>query len=207
MIKKIIFDLDDTLIMWKPEYIKALDKTIKKHHIKEDKEFINNLIDSYEEHFDTYDPKILLDYINQNITEKITMEFIEDFLYHIGFCSETDEDTIDTLKYLNQKYELTVLTNWFTNAQINRLKHAKIDKYFKQIIGGEKTIKPNKESFIEACKPYKPEECIMIGDNYKIDILGAHNAGLKVIYLNKKNKENDLKFKEIKELKQLKNIL
>ena len=41
-----------------------------------------------------------------------------------------DDDLIDVLDYLSKKYELVILSNYFTNIQKNRLKNAKIDKYF-----------------------------------------------------------------------------
>ena len=34
MIKKLIFDLDNTLIMWKDEYVDAIAKSISKFNIK-----------------------------------------------------------------------------------------------------------------------------------------------------------------------------
>lgn len=208
MIKRIIFDLDNTLIMWKPEYVKALVNTIKKYNINESEFDINDLIDNYEEYFDKYDKEVLLNYINKNIDSEIDMNFIDDFLYNIGFMSEENKNVIDTLEYLGKKYELVVLTNWFRNPQINRLKNAKIYKYFKEVYGGEDIIKPNKQAFYNACGNYKHEECLMIGDNYNIDILGAYNAGLNVIYYNPEFKENNkLKFDEISDFRELKNIL
>ena len=45
MIKKIIFDLDNTLILWKDEYVNALKETLKKYNINEDPNYVNNLID------------------------------------------------------------------------------------------------------------------------------------------------------------------
>lgn len=207
MIRKIIFDLDNTLIMWKEEYICALEKTIKKHNLELDAVFINNLIEDYEKYFDYYDKKILLDYINENIKIKIDMDFIDDFLYYIGFFSEPVESVINTLDYLSKKYELVVLTNWFQIPQINRLKNAKIYEYFNNVIGGDEMLKPKEEAFIKACNKTLPNECLMVGDDYNIDIIGAHNAGLQVIYLNQNNKENKLKFREIKQIEELKNIL
>ena len=47
--------------------------------------------------------------------------------------------------------------------------------------------KPFKEAFLQAIGDNKPEECIMIGDNFERDIKGALNAGLKAIYYNPKN--------------------
>ncbi|MBP3921046.1 MAG: HAD family hydrolase [Bacilli bacterium] len=207
MIKRIIFDLDNTLIMWQPEYINALKKTIEKYNNGLNPNYINDLIDNYELEHNYYDKKLLLEYINKNIIELIDMNFVDEFLYNIGFMSEPNQKVIETLEYLNKKYELVVLTNWFTKPQTERLKHAKIDKYFKEIIGAEKIRKPYKESFINACGNNKPDECLMIGDNYDIDVIGAHNAGLKVLYFNNNLKENKLKFDEIKNIIELMDIL
>ena len=103
---------------------------------------------------------------------------------------------------------MVVLTNWFRNPQINRLKTAKIDRYFSEIYGGEDFIKPSKQAFVRAAGNTKLEECIMIGDNYNIDIMGAYNAGLNVIYFNPKLKDNNkLKFDEISDFRELMNIL
>ena len=208
MLKRIIFDLDNTLIMWKPEYLGALKKAIKKYDVLESSDYINSLIDDYEEDYNKYNKEILLKYINQNINSQIDMNFIDDFLYNIGFMSEPNKNVIDTLDYLSKKYELVVLTNWFRDPQINRLKNAKIYNYFKEVYGGEEVIKPNKGAFIRACGDYNPDECLMIGDNYDVDIIGAFNAGLNVIYFNSDFKENNnLKFDEICDFKELRDIL
>ena len=74
MIKKLIFDLDDTLIMWKDEYVNALKQTLKQHNINEDEDYINNLIDNYEEHFNKYNKETLLNYINENIKSHVTLD-------------------------------------------------------------------------------------------------------------------------------------
>lgn len=206
MIKKLIFDLDNTLIMWKDEYVNALRDTLKKYNNNEDPNYVNDLIDSYEDYYDKYDKNNLLEHINNNIKDKVSMDFMNDFLEEIGFMSEPNEDVIDTLDYLSKKYELVVLTNWFTVPQTNRLKTAKIDKYFKEIYGGEDFIKPNKEAFIKAVGNFKLEECVMIGDNYNIDVMGAYNAGIRPIFMNPKHKENN-NFEEITKLSDLKDIL
>ena len=207
MIKKIIFDLDNTLIIWKDEYVQALKDTLKKYNNNEDPDYVNNLIDSYEEYYDKYDKENMLNYLNENIKEKINIDFMNDFLEKIGYMSEPNEDVINTLEYLSKKYELVVLTNWFTEAQTNRLKTAKIDKYFKRIFGGEDCIKPEKQAFITAAGNTPLEQCIMIGDSYDIDIMGAYNTGIKPIFMNSKHKENKNNFQEIEKLSDLKNIL
>ncbi len=207
MIKKLIFDLDNTLIMWKDEYLNALKETLKKYNINEDPNYVNDFIDNYEDYYDKYDKQNMLDHINNNIKEKLSMDFMNDFLEKIGYMSEPDEEVIDTLEYLSKKYELVVLTNWFKEPQTNRLKTAKIDKYFKEIFGGEDYIKPQKEAFLTAAGETPVEECIMIGDSYTLDVMGAYNVGIKPIFMNPKHKENKNNFKEIEKLSDLKNIL
>jgi len=207
MIKKLIFDLDNTLIMWKDEYLNALKETLKKYNINEEPNYVNDFIDNYEDYYDKYDKQNMLDHINNNIKEKLSMDFMNDFLEKIGYMSEPNEEVIDTLEYLSKKYELVVLTNWFKEPQTNRLKNAKIDKYFKEIFGGEDYIKPQKEAFLTAAGETPVEECIMIGDSYTLDVMGAYNTGIEPIFMNPKHKENKNNFKEIEKLSELKNIL
>ena len=207
MIKRIIFDLDNTLIMWKDEYLSAIKETVELYKIKDDYKYISTLIDEYDNRYSYYDKDLLVEFINKNINDKIDTNFIDTFLNKIGYCSDIDYDVINTLKYLSNKYELVVLTNWFTVPQINRLKHAKIDKYFKYVIGGEEVIKPNKKAFLKACYPYEADECIMVGDDYIKDIKGAYDSGLNVIYFNYKKKENKDNFKEINKFIELERIL
>jgi putative hydrolase of the HAD superfamily len=207
MVKKLIFDLDNTLIMWKDEYVNAIGKSIKKFKINCEANYMSDLVDEYEKYYDRYDKKNLMEFINNNIEDKVDIDFVEDFIYNIGFCADIDEDVIDTLEYLSKKYELVVLTNWFTVPQTNRLKIAKIDKYFKEIFGGDEYIKPQKEAFLQAAGNTPVEECIMIGDSYTLDVMGAYNVGIKPIFMNPKHKPNEKKFEEITKLNDLKNIL
>ena len=207
MIKKLIFDLDNTLIMWKDEYVDAIAKSISKFNIKCDPNYMSNLVDEYENYYDRYDKDLLIEFINERIDSKVDMNFINDFLYNIGFCGDVDDSVIDTLEYLSGKYELVVLTNWFTEAQSNRLRSADIDKYFSKVYGGDLILKPEKQAFINAAGNTKLEECIMIGDSYNLDVMGAYNAGIRPIFMNPKHKENKNNFEEIEKLSDLKDIL
>lgn len=207
MIKRLIFDLDNTLIMWKDEYVDAIAKSIDKFDIKYDAHYMSDLVDEYENYYDRYDKELLVEFINKRIDSKVDMNFIDDFLYNIGFCGDVDDSVVDTLEYLSSKYELVVLTNWFTEAQSNRLKSAGIDKYFKKIFGGDLVLKPEKQAFINAADGTKLDECVMIGDSYTLDVMGAYNAGIKPIFMNPKHKENKNNFEEIENFSDLKKIL
>ena len=84
---------------------------------------------------------------------------------------------------------MVVLTDWFKGQQIERLKKSKIIEYFQEVYAAEKTKrKPFKEAFMQAIGENKPEECIMIGDDFQRDIEGALKAGLQAIYY----KPNDI---------------
>lgn len=193
---RLIFDVDNTLIIWKDEYDKALKNTIKKYKLNIDYNDINKLLDEYEKTFTKYDKQLLVDFLNKNLKEKITLSFINDWLKELEDCASIEDGLIDTLEYLKEKYELVILTNWFKEPQIKRLKHIKIDKYFAEIYGGEEYIKPYKESYLKAIGNNKIEDCIMIGDNYDIDIKGAKKLGMKTILIGDK-------IKNISELKEI----
>lgn len=207
MIKRIIFDLDNTLIMWKDDYLEALRNTIKEFDVKEDVNLINSLIEEYDDKFEYYDKSLMLNYINERINTKLDMNFLNTFLDKFGFMSEKNEEVIKTLEYLSKKYDIVLLTNWFTDSQIKRLEVAGIRKYFKEIYGGELGMKPNRKAFINACNGYKESECLMIGDNYQKDIIGASDAGLEVIFFNYKKKNNPRNFKEVNKFSELERML
>ena len=114
---------------------------------------------------------------------------------------------------MQSKYELIALSNWFGRVQNNRLKKAKIDKFFKEVYTPEEFLaKPNKESYYTACEDCNKSECLMIGDNIINDVYGAIDAGLNSVYYNRKSsnpEKNEYtgKFKIITSLSQLKEIL
>ena len=207
MTKRILFDLDNTLVLWKDKYLCALEETMKKYNINYSAQAINECINDYDNDMDHYSKEEMVDYINEHLGINITMDFMNEFLYLIGFCADKSDEAIEVMEYLSAKYDLVVLTNWFTDAQSERLKSAGLYKYLSNVYGGEKYMKPNKNAFLNACGPYKPEECLMIGDNIEKDILPAKDAGLDVIFFNRVRKDNPNKFKKIKSLSELKSML
>ena len=209
MIKRIIFDQDNTLMEWKKEYDETYKYALDELGVKYSKEELNKLIDAvnnYEKYYDIFDKKSMSDLINEKCIIKVPSNFVDVWMKYLCNCvSEEDKNIIPTLKYLSEKYELVVLSNWFSYSQIERLKKVGMDKYFTEMIFTDKVKnKPNKEAFIKACGPYKREECIMIGDSMNIDINGAINAGLRGILLDPKGMyEYKDKINNIKELEEL----
>ena len=165
-------------------------------------------MDNYELEYNTYNMKTMKEAMEKYSGIKLPGNFVYRWTILLRKCVPDNYDfkLIDTLEYLRDKYDLVVLTNWFTVQQAQRLKKIGILKYFTKVYGTDNMLnKPNKEAFIETCKPYKPSECIFIGDSYEVDIKGAINTGLKAIYLNnkKEKKDNCIIINSLYELKDL----
>ena len=95
-------------------------------------------------------------------------------------------DVVPVLKQLSTKYELVTVTNG--NANINKVG---IDKYFSLSVSPSDvgTSKPDPAMFEYITKQMNvmSNMIVHIGDEPKTDILGAQNAGIRNIWLNRKN--------------------
>lgn len=197
MIKKIIFDIDNTLIIWKKEYFEEIKNVLNDLKIEyTDKDFnkILEALSEYENEYYKFDRKLMIEYINKYTGKYYPIEFIYGCINRWSKCvpDEIETKLIKTLEYLKTKYELVVLTDWYIDQQEKRLEKAGILKYFTNVYGAEKTNrKPFKDAFVQAIGSDKPEECVMIGDSLERDIKGALNAGCKAIYYNNSSKENE----------------
>lgn len=216
MIKRVIFDIDNTLIPWKEEYyneIKNVLEELNVEHIEQDYIEIKKALGEYENEYYTFDRKLMMNFIN-NYTKK---NYPEEFIYKVtkkwANCvpEKIDANIIKLLEYLKTKYELVILTDWYGDQQTERLEKIDILKYFKKVYSAESTKrKPFKEAFMQAIGDNKPEECIMIGDNFERDIQGALNAGLQVIWYNPNNKTEitkDIGYYVISNLEEVNKIL
>lgn len=216
MIKRVIFDIDNTLIDWKTEYNDKVREVLEEFNEKREEAEIKKLqeaFNEYENYYLTFNLDKIVEFVRKYTDVNYSKEIIQRILDMWGTCvpQEYPIENIDTLKYLKDKYKLVILTDWFLKPQLNRLKLLKIDKFFSEIYTAENfKRKPNKEAFIQAMGEYKPEECIMIGDSYERDIIGATNCGLYTIwYRGKKEMCESLnpKVVVIEELSELKDIL
>ena len=208
MVKYLLFDLDDTLIEWKDEYISTFYNTFKKLNLDYDDDTVNRLnelVDEYEDTFPMYTKENFLKYLNEKCNTTLPPEFVDVLINEQCDCYiKYTKEEIETIEYLSKKYELICLTNWFTKPQVERLKGAGIYKYFKTVSGGdEHKLKPDKEAFniVE-----NKNECIMIGDSLKKDIYPALELGMQAILISQEDIK-DPRFKTIKNITELKEML
>lgn len=207
MIKKIIFDLDDTLITLDEKLLKL--KVLSNVIISEEEyKKIMKLLFTYEDRHDQYEYTGMYEEINEVLEKKITKE---EFFRMIEQCKnlvpeKQDKKLIKTLEYLSSKYELVVLTNFFTEIQAARLEKYGILKYFSEVIGGDITkCKPHFRSYALACGFHKFEECVMVGDNLELDVKTPISFGMHAIWYTKSKEKSP--YKCIDSLQKLKNML
>ena len=168
-----------------------------------------NSIGKYEKSAGIYKKQELLDFINNDLNKDYSVDTFNKLLDAISnnWISFVPNGTEDVLKYLSSKYELYVLTNWFSECQGKRLEHANLLKYFKEVVGADKVKpKPNTDGYLYIIGDSKLEDVIMIGDNPDIDIKGAKDVGCKSILADYKNKYSDYD-NRITDIKELMDIL
>ncbi len=213
MIKKVIFDVDNTLIPWKDEYNKVIKEMLNKLDIQYSEDDLKSIIKAFEEYENIYltvNKEKMLELINTYTCRKFPIEFVNGVIRGWEECvpSCLERETYEMLEKLSKKYELVILTNWFVDSQEERLKKVNILKYFTKVVGAEKIKgKPSKEAFAQAVGDNRPEECIMIGDDIKRDIKGALDAGLKAIFFNQNGKNIEIKEEGYYQVNKLINIL
>ena len=142
------------------------------------------------------------------LAEDFGLAYIEESPYK----TELFPFSFEVLEYLKEKYILHIITNGFEEVQHIKLEASKLDVYFDVIITSEQVgvKKPNSKIFEFALEKANAlaKESIMIGDDLKVDVLGAKNVGMTAIYYNPKKIKHQEKIKfEISCLSQIMEIL
>lgn len=121
-------------------------------------------------------------------------------------------DTDEVLSYLSRKYQLHIITNGFEEIQLNKLNNTKLIRYFDKIFTSDAVgyNKPHPGIFHHAVSSLnaKKNECLMVGDDYRIDIMGARNVDIDQVFFNHDDISYEVKpTYEIRSLRELKNFL
>ena len=205
-IKKIFFDLDNTLLDFNKAERIALTKTLQELGI-EPTEYI---LSRYSE----------INLAQWKLLEqgKLTRDEVKRRRYRLlfeelGIARDPGEATAiyerrlaighyfmegapEVLESLHQKYALYLVTNGTARVQKGRLKSAGIEKYFQRIFISEEIgyDKPSKEYF-DKCfaeiPAFRREEAVIVGDSLSSDIQGGKNAGIRTIWYHSPDAGND----------------
>lgn len=116
------------------------------------------------------------------------------FAYHE--CGCIPESIQTTLKKLSNTHKLGLISNVWCKSHyfVNQLKNDKVYDLFDIVIYSSdyKIVKPSPKIFKIAINHFNlsPDKMIYIGDNYKRDVVGSQNAGMKSILI--KNSESGI---------------
>lgn len=95
----------------------------------------------------------------------------------------------ELLEYLHGKVKIAIVTNNLQVEQVEKLRYLELDHLIDELVTSEKTgfIKPDPGIFHVALARLgcRAEEAVMIGDAWKSDIVGATQAGVRAIWLNR----------------------
>lgn len=224
-ITDVFFDLDHTLWDFDKNSALTFEKIFKKHEVHVS---LNDFLHVYEpinlnywklyreERIDKASLrygrlKNTFDEISVPITDELINLLSVDYIAHLSDNNHLFEGTFEILDYLKSKYNLHIITNGFHEVQHNKLRNSNIENYFKTVTNSEMVgvKKPNPKIFNHALTlaQVKPENSIMIGDNWEADILGAINLGIDAICFNVHGTELDNDIKQITNLLELKSYL
>lgn len=96
------------------------------------------------------------------------------------------EDTLDGLIRLGRRFPLAALTNG--NADLAMIG---LQEHFVFQLGAREhgAAKPDPSIFLAACERLgcAPAEVLHIGDDPELDVIGAHRAGLRTVWINRRN--------------------
>lgn len=148
-----------------------------------------------------------------NIRDKqLASDLCEGYITSSPYQTNLFPGTIETLENLkNEGFELHIITNGFKEIQHIKLGKSKIDHFFDLVLCSEEVgkAKPAKEVFTTALERTKAKanESLMIGDNYKADILGAARAQISGILFDPhryyKENTHDWQIQELSEIPEL----
>ena len=101
--------------------------------------------------------------------------------------------TLSLIKFLKRNYRLSIITNGFEDIQQKKINNSGLKNYFDQIVTADKVgyKKPNPKIFKKALKKNNLDSsnCLMIGDTFEADILGALKINMQAIHFNSNNEK------------------
>ncbi len=209
--KRIVFDLDNTLIVWKDEYGKDwIEKSLKEFHLPYDVSLIKKIdqaVGYYETTCDIFTRAGMLEAIRTVLPVPDT--FLDVGIHYLKDAApdRVSNDIYEALAYLKEKYDLVVLTNWFCESQKGRLQKAGLLSYFSEVYGADnRPLKPHEKAFAQVARDIPYEECIMIGDDPIYDGT-ASQLGMEVLIYDPTGKYEDSSYKTFSNFLELMQLL
>lgn len=198
----IYFDLDDTLYRLYDPFYKTYQKVFHEDLDiyalwKQSRIYNNEIYPKYlnkeitKDELAIYRLKKAFKDFNRSITDQQALDFQKVYEYQQAHLtlSSTMKELFDYLKEKNISYG--IITNGKEKTQMNKI-HSLFSIIDFPILISEKVgyQKPQKEIF----ELIEEKDVYYVGDGYEIDMIGAHQAGLKTIWYNHQRQEKDSSF-------------
>ena len=203
--KHLFFDLDHTLWDYTSNSAEALVEMFKEMEL----EPIFHQPDTLVNTFSKYNEWVWGEYKNDRMTKsmlrprrfELTLEEFgvndpdfasklnDVFLTLMPYKTALIDGAWELMEYLSAKnYRMYIVTNGFTNVQIEKLNSSRLNQFFSKMFSSEQIgyNKPKPQIFEWALKSAnaRKTESIMIGDEIVSDIMGARKFGIDQIYYN-----------------------
>lgn len=195
MLKNLIFDVDDTIIRYNPKlYSDTYKNVLRKLGIDEARsEELFFAIDKYDNSLTEEHPCLnkdeMLQFINKDMHLNCDNTLIDMALRCYSDEWIRPEDVIlkkETLDYFYSKYNLYVFSNYFSDTVEKRIINIGMRDYFKGIYGsdqiGTKTFEQSYRNLLQQIGS-NAEECMMIGDSKKRDVLSPRKIGMQAVLI------------------------
>lgn len=136
MIKRIIFDIDGTLITG-INFSSYIENALNKYGIKDPtktKIFLLN-IKEYEKNYNSYGRDSYLKFFSDKLSCQLSYEFLEIFFEELKKAIPLNSYKIAEMLCGLKDYELVLLSNFFEESQRNRLNAMGINEFFSEFYG------------------------------------------------------------------------
>lgn len=96
-------------------------------------------------------------------------------------------EAVPVLNALRGKYRMAIISNGFAETHELKIARLELERFFERIVLAAELemAKPDPAVFIHAMDLLEvtPDESIMVGDRYDRDVIGAHDAGMRAIWI------------------------
>ena len=205
MKNRFIFEVDDTLLRLEPHTTEEYFYELFGEESYEVSPHLRKYLRQYEQQYKRYNIKELSRFLTMktgfDITPRVIIDWIDILGNGLDFKEEEAEMILEDLKRNGKS--VAILTNWFKEIQVSRLKNAGFLDYIDDIYTGDEIVKPNKEAYLKALGDYSKEESLVIGYNLTRDYIAPKALGIDAILYDKEGivDETVPKVKKLSEIK------
>ncbi len=190
MIRAILFDLDQTLIDRTATFARFLTSQYQRFEYG----MASTSKEAFVAHVLKHDQNgyVSKDILYPQAVKELSLQLdashlVSDFKQRYGSDPILFPRVRATLERLARSFPLAIVTNGRNRGQNAKIDRSGIRSFFKSIkISEEEGVKkPDPEIYLRCADDLavSPNECLFVGDNPELDVLGAINAGLKAVWL------------------------